>query len=75
MVTAFRIALFVVGGALLVVAFGDLQAHGWSRWATITFMGALGTVLAAVAIFWSRFVAMVLRQIAPDKVFNGPPDG
>jgi hypothetical protein len=75
MMTTFRVILFVAGGALLAVAFRDLQTDGWSRWATIAFIGCLGALLVTVAILWQRFAAMVLRQIAPDKVFNGPPDG
>ena len=79
MVTVFRIVLFIVGATLLTIAAGDLiesgQAERWSKWVTIALLASLGGMLAAVAIFWRRFSGMVLRQIAPDKVFNGPAGG
>ena len=77
--TLFRSLVFLVGAALVTlagIAFvepdlvrslpGDV-----SPW----FVGLGGAAVVLVSVFWRALRRMVLRQVAPDKVFNGPGPG
>jgi hypothetical protein len=71
---AFRMVLFALGAVFAgLSAFGSwrFSEHPW----TLVGLILLAALFLSVAIFWRAFLAIVLRQIGPDKVFNGPPEG
>jgi hypothetical protein len=44
-------------------------------WASVLAVGLPGAVFLGLAVFWRSFGRMLLRQLAPDKVFNGAAVG
>lgn len=44
-------------------------------WSSVVLVGSVGAILLLIAALWRPFGATVMRQIAPDKVFNGAADG
>lgn len=44
-------------------------------WIAAGSVGGVGLFFIGLALFWRQFLEMVMRQIAPDKVFNGPAPG
>jgi hypothetical protein len=73
--TLFRILVFLLGIAMMTMAGvsviePDLLTSHPGRLPPVLTAFA-GAAVLSVAIFWRRFCRMVLRQVAPDKVFNG----
>ena len=70
----FRVLVLLLGTAMVTIAGFALIEPGVLRWLpgrSPVIAGFAGAAVLAVAIFWRRFCRMVLRQVAPDKVFNG----